>query len=199
MSQQGTAGSQARRPRIGYITPRISDHHGLAIWRGIVETAQARGVDVLSFVGGEVQHGEDAGRRANAIYDLVDLEHLDGLVVWGASLGYHAGPDATYDFCRRFQPLPLVSIGIALPGIPGVVLDSYGGTRAEMAHLIEVHGRRRLAFIRGPASHREASERYRSYCDALAVYGIPFDPDLVSPPYLWVHDERRRGHPPVPG
>ncbi len=58
--------------------------------------------------------------------------------------------------------------------------------RAAIAHLIEVHGRRRLAFIRGPLTHREAGERYRSYCDALAAYGIPFDPDLVSPPYLWV-------------
>ncbi|MCX6032732.1 MAG: substrate-binding domain-containing protein [Chloroflexi bacterium] len=184
---------RARRPRIGYITPRISDQHGLAIWSGVVETAQSRGVDVLCFAGGEVQHPEYAGRRGtekhavgNAIYDLVDRGSLDGLVVWGSSLGYYAGPDATYDFCRRFQPLPLVSIGVALPGIPGVVLDSYGGTRAAMAHLIEVHGRRRLAFIRGPAAHREARERYRSYCDTLAAYGIAFDPDLVSPPYLWV-------------
>ena len=174
--------------RIGYVTPRISDHHGLAIWRGIVEMAQARGVDVFGFVGGEVQDPHEAGRRANAIYDLVDRECLDGLIVWGASLGSSAGPSATYDFCQRFQPLPMVSIGISLPGIPGVVLDSYGGTRAAMAHLIEVHGRRRLAFIRGPSAHREASERYRSYCDTLAAYGIPLDPDLVSPPYPWVQE-----------
>lgn len=202
MSQAETASSLTRRRslvaggthavRIGYITPRISNQHGLAIWRGMVETAQVRGVDLLCFPGGEVQHPEDAGRPAgrhtarNAIYDLVDRESLDGLVVWGSSLGYYAGPEATFDFCRRFEPLPLVSIGVALPGIPGVVLDSYGGMRAAIAHLIEVHGRRRLAFIRGPLTHREAGERYRSYCDALAAYGIPFDPDLVSPPYLWV-------------
>jgi signal transduction histidine kinase/AraC-like DNA-binding protein/ActR/RegA family two-component response regulator len=43
-----------------------------------------------------------------------------------------------------------------------------------------------LAFIRGPAAHREARERYRSYCDTLTAFGLPFDPDLVSPPYLWV-------------
>ncbi len=186
MSQLERDRLQTRRLRVGYITPRISDQNGLAIWSGMVETAQVRGIDLLCFAGGEVQHPETLGLRANAIYDLVDRETLDGLVVWGASLGYYAGPEATYDFCRRFEPLPLVSIGVALPGIPGVVLDSYGGTRAAMAHLIEVHGRRRLAFIRGPAWHREARERYRSYCDTLAAYGIPFDPDLVSPPYLWV-------------
>ncbi|MDH7487139.1 MAG: substrate-binding domain-containing protein [Anaerolineae bacterium] len=194
MSQLRTSRAQVRRPRVGYITPRISDENGQAIWRGMVEAAQARGVDLLCFVGGEVQHPDDAtahakGSRAacNVVYELVDRNSLDGLVVWGSSLGYYAGPQATYDFCRRFQPLPLVSIGVSLPGIPGVVLDSYDGMRAAIAHLIEVHGRRRLAFIRGPAAHREARERYRSYCDTLAAYGIPFDPDLVSPPYLWVH------------
>ncbi len=186
MSQLKTQRPRARRLRVGYITPRISDHNGLAIWSGMLETARLHGVDVLCFAGGEVKHPEGAAGRANAIYDLVDRASLDGLVVWGSSLGYYAGPEATYEFCRQFEPLPLVSIGVALPGIPGVVLDSYGGERALMAHLIEVHGRRRLAFIRGPEGHREARERYRAYRDALAEYGLPFDPELVSPPYLWI-------------
>ncbi len=186
MSQLKTQRPRARRPRVGYITPRISDHNGLAIWSGMLETARLHGADVLCFAGGEVKHPEGAAGRANAIYDLVDRASLDGLVVWGSSLGYYAGPEATYEFCRQFGPLPLVSIGVALPGIPGVVLDSYGGERALMAHLIEVHGRRRLAFIRGPEGHREARERYRAYRDALAEYDLPFDPALVSPPYLWI-------------
>jgi signal transduction histidine kinase/DNA-binding LacI/PurR family transcriptional regulator/AraC-like DNA-binding protein len=186
MSQLKTHRPRARRPRVGYITPRISDHNGLAIWSGMLEAARLHGVDVLCFAGGEVEHPEGAAGRANAIYDLVDRASLDGLVVWGSSLGYYAGPEATYEFCRQFEPLPLVSIGVTLPGIPGVVLDSYGGERALMAHLIEVHGRRRLAFIRGPEGHREARERYRAYRDALAEYGLPFDPELVSPPYLWI-------------
>lgn len=153
----------------------------------MVETAQARDVDLLCFAGGEVEHPDAAGHsRANAIYDLVDREHLDGLVLWGSSLGYYAGPEATLAFCRRFRPLPMVSIGVALPGIPGIVLDSYGGMCAVLSHLIEIHGRRRLAFIRGPAQHREARERYRAYCDALAAHGLPFDPELVSPPFLWI-------------
>lgn len=146
MRHPETRRAAARRPRIGYITPRISDENGLAIWRGMVETAQTHGADLLCFVGGEVQHPEDVAqiatgqcRPCNAIYDLVDRESLDGLVVWGSSLGYYAGPEATLQFCQRFRPLPLVSIGVAMPGIPGIVLDSYGGMAAAIAHLIEVH------------------------------------------------------------
>jgi signal transduction histidine kinase/DNA-binding LacI/PurR family transcriptional regulator/AraC-like DNA-binding protein/ActR/RegA family two-component response regulator len=184
--------SLSRRLRIGYIMPRISMPHGLAIWLGMVEAAGLHGVDLLCFAGGEVYH-PDAARRlsgkqttANVLYDLVDRGELAGLVVWGSSLGYYTGPEATFEFCQRFQPLPMISIGVSMPGIPGIVLDSYGGMTAAINHLIEVHGCRRLAFIRGPVTHREARERYRAYCDTLAAHGIPFDPELVSPPYLWV-------------
>ncbi len=81
--------------------------------------------------------------------------------------------------------MPIVSIGLALDGIPGVLLDSYQGMRDAMAHLIETHGRRRLAFVRGPAGHRDAEERYRAYVEALQHYGLPFRPELVSPYHRW--------------
>ena len=122
---------------------------------------------------------------ANALYDLVDRGVLDGLVIWASSLGTYIGPDALLSFCRRFLPLPIISIGVALPGMPGIVLDSYGGMRAALTHLIEAHGCHRLAFIRGPVAHREAIERYRAYMDVLVEYGLPLDPDLVTPPYPW--------------
>lgn len=193
MSQLNNGNARSQRVRIGYITPRIADDNGQAIWRGLVEAAETFDVDLLCFAGGEVGHPEDVARRAvgersaaNVVYDLVDRERLDGLVIWGSSLGYYAGLEATQRFCLRYAPLPIVSIGVAMPGIPGIVLDSYGGIHAAITHLIAVHGRRRLVFIRGPATHREAQHRYRSYCDALAVHGIPLDPRLVSPPYLWV-------------
>ncbi len=91
------------RPCIGYITPRINTQHGLAILRGLMETAELRRVDLLCFAGGEVQHSEDAacsvgGKRTarNTIYDLVDRASLDGLVLRDSSLGYYAGLQATY-------------------------------------------------------------------------------------------------------
>jgi len=51
-----------------------------------------------------------------------------------------------------------------------------------IAHLIEFHGYRRLAFIQGPAGHCYAQERYHAYTDALEAYDIPFDPRLVTTP-----------------
>jgi signal transduction histidine kinase/AraC-like DNA-binding protein/DNA-binding response OmpR family regulator len=42
-----------------------------------------------------------------------------------------------------------------------------------------------LAFMRGPANHFFAQERYRAYTDVLEEYGIPFVQELVTPPLNW--------------
>jgi PAS domain S-box-containing protein len=52
--------------------------------------------------------------------------------------------------------------------------------REVLAHLLDVHGYRHLAFIRGPEGHREADERYRAYVETLAETGLPLDPTLVA-------------------
>jgi anti-anti-sigma regulatory factor len=82
----------------------------------------------------------------------------------------------------RYHPLPIVTLSKAVPGYPVVLVESEQGMRDAIAHLIEVHGIRRIAFIRGPEAHPLAEARYRAYLDALADYGIEVNADLVSSP-----------------
>lgn len=173
------------RPTVGYLAPGIYEDNSLAIWSGIVEVARAADVNVLCFAGNQLREPRDFSSQANAIFELVDTTRLDGLVIWTSSLSSYVGRDAIQRFCAQFRPLPIIAIGMTLPGIPGVLLDSYGGMRTLVTHLIADHGRRRLAYISGPAGHREAVERYRAYCDILAESGLPLDPALVTPPYPW--------------
>jgi DNA-binding LacI/PurR family transcriptional regulator/anti-anti-sigma regulatory factor len=119
---------------------------------------------------------------ANVAYDLVDPGIVDGLVSWASSVGRAMEHDQIVDFHRRYHPLPVVSIALPMERIPAVSVDSYRGMRDVITHLVEVHGYRRLAFIRGPETHYYAQERYRAYVDALDAYGIPLDPNLVTPP-----------------
>ena len=69
-----------------------------------------------------------------------------------------------------------------LPGVPSILIDNYRGMREVVDHLIGVHAYRRIAFLRGPLTHRGARERYRAYVESLEAHGIALDPDLVTPP-----------------
>ncbi|MFZ5919214.1 MAG: substrate-binding domain-containing protein [Chloroflexota bacterium] len=168
------------RLTIGYLTPRIGDAVSQALWTGILDAAQEQNVNLIAFVGETLRDAVDGSSPANIVYDLVNTRTVHGLISWASSLSGSPERDQLQSFFRRYHPLPMVSITLPMENIPSVLIDSYQGMRGLIAHLVEVHGCRRLAFIRGPEGHYYAQERYRAYADALAGYGIPFDPRLVT-------------------
>jgi DNA-binding LacI/PurR family transcriptional regulator len=52
-------------------------------------------------------------------------------------------------------------------------------TQQLVEHLIQVHGKRRILFLRGPLHQEDSVRREAGYKSALATNGIPFDEKLV--------------------
>jgi DNA-binding LacI/PurR family transcriptional regulator/anti-anti-sigma regulatory factor/putative methionine-R-sulfoxide reductase with GAF domain len=181
-----------RRRTIGYVAPAI---HGGSLdqWIGLVDAAQKHDVNLICFPGWSPHFPSGFQAQANILYDLVGAENVDGIVTWASTIGNYMTTDEIQALHERYRPLPMVSVGRVLKGIPGLLMDSYEGMREAVVHLIEVHGYRRLAFIRGPEGHFYAQERYRAYLEALGTYGIPFNPNLVTPPSMWGVDKGEEG------
>jgi DNA-binding LacI/PurR family transcriptional regulator/GAF domain-containing protein len=176
---------QRERTTIGLvITDTIEDWEQLP-WHGAEDAAREHDVNLLTFAGGALKAEYRFGVHANVIYDLVTPERLDGFVTAGGVSTY-VTPEVAQDFCERHH-LPVVTSEFAFPGFPGVLLDDYNSMRQVIAHLIEVHGCRRIAYIGTPSStHAGFRERYRAYVETLPAYGLSFDPNLV---YSWVRDQ----------
>ncbi len=77
------------------------------------------------------------------------------------------------------MPLPIISMGMVLPSFPSIRIDMRAGMHKLLSHLIEHHGRRKIAFIRGLEVSQDAEERYSSYLETLNQYGLAFNPGLV--------------------
>jgi DNA-binding LacI/PurR family transcriptional regulator len=152
------------------------------LWSGVVDAAEENGASLICFAGEILRDSEGLPSPANVAYDLAGAETLDGLVSWASSVGGALEHQKIASFHRRYLPLPMVSITLPMTGIPTVLIDSYRGMQDMIDHLIEVHGYRRLCFIRGLESHYYAQERYRAYVDALETHGISFDLQLVTTP-----------------
>ncbi|HEY4720589.1 MAG TPA: substrate-binding domain-containing protein, partial [Anaerolineae bacterium] len=177
--------SSPGRATLGFLAANIHIGAGRTVWPGIVDAAEKRGLNLICFPGGGLHVSEGFEAQRNVIYDLVDATWLAGLVSWSSTISVKLSPAEVVDFHQRFRPLPMVSLAQIIEGVPTLSIDSYHGMRAAIIHLIEAHGYRRLAFIRGPASHFYAQERYRAYADVLHEYGIPFVPELVTHPLNW--------------
>jgi GAF domain-containing protein len=105
---------------------------------------------------------------------------VDGIVV-DAEVGSRVSPEEFWMAVDHYRPLPLVSIGFVRQDIPHVAIDNEKGVKDVLAHLVGVHGCHRIAFVRGPETSVEAEERYGTYKEVLAQYGIPLDEALVAP------------------
>ncbi|HEY2948373.1 MAG TPA: substrate-binding domain-containing protein [Micromonosporaceae bacterium] len=188
-SGPGADGRRDRsRPVVGMLTQDLLELFAEQ-WLGAVDGARAQGCDLICFCGRALEAPGNL-KSANAIYDLVGPRSVDGLVVWSSTLGIVVGPERLERFCHRFAPLPIVSVEQPLGSAPLVVMENRQGMQTAVSHLIEVHGRRRIAFLRGPANHDGATDRYRGYLDALADHGLDERPELVStPPPTWVPEE----------
>ena len=169
-------------PTIGYLTPRINNDVSQALWSGVVDAAAEQGANLICFVGEDLLNSAGCASPANVAYELVSEEVVDGLVSWASSLGGSLEDAAVARFHFRYQPLPIVSITLPMQACPTVSIDSYQGMRQIITHLVEFHGYRRLAFVRGPERRYYAQERYRAYVDALRSYALDVDPRLVTTP-----------------
>lgn len=72
---------------------------------------------------------------------------------------------------HQTPPLPL--------SIPCVTVENKAASCKLVTHLIEAHGKQRIAFASGPADVEDAMWREMGYREALAAHDIPFDPQLV--------------------
>jgi DNA-binding LacI/PurR family transcriptional regulator len=171
-----------RRPTIGFLNKPIGNPVHNRQWLGSIDAARKYDANLILFPGDSLRIPNGFDAQANLLYDLIRDKQLDGLIILTGALDSYVTPQEMKAFVERFRPLPIVSIEVALEGIPSIMMDNYKAMRAVVAHLIEVHGYRKIAFIRGPAHHFGAQERYRAYTEALAEFGIPLDPNLVTPP-----------------
>ena len=173
------------RATLGFLLASLHTGASLVIWPSLLDAAERHDVNLICFPGGRLQAADSFEIQRNAIFDLANNQSLDGLITWSSSLGGVLGPAEIKAFHQRYQTLPMVSLAQFMEGMPTVSVDSYLGMRALLAHLIEEHGFRRLAFIRGPEEHYYAQERYRAYLDSLQALGLPLDPELVTRPLPW--------------
>ena len=63
--------------------------------------------------------------------------------------------------------------------IPSVTVENEEVTYQLVNHLIQVHGRRRIMFLRGPIHQEDSLRREMGYKSALQANGIPYDENLV--------------------
>jgi signal transduction histidine kinase/DNA-binding LacI/PurR family transcriptional regulator len=181
---QENSNQKNSRPTVGllidYARPVSAGGYQSILWAGIADALQEQDANLICFAGRALNEPYQFETQRNVVYNLVDREVVDVLIFCGG-LGNFVTVEEYQQFCAGFSPIPIVSIALPVAGMPTVLINNETGLRDGLVHLIETHGYRRIAFIRGVAGNQEAELRYQVYTDVLAEYDLLLDPNLVAP------------------
>ncbi|WP_410813931.1 LacI family DNA-binding transcriptional regulator [Micromonospora sp. 067-2] len=168
-----------RTDTIAILTDDLEGIFTNALMRGVEDAASAFDVSVLL----ANSYGDPEKERRH-LRRLVDRQ-VDGLIIMsGNRVRPRSGPAL---------PLPgvpyvfLYEYGAAEP-VPSVLPDDHGGAALAARHLIEI-GRRRIAFINGPASWEATSDRMKGFTATLRAAGMAIEPGFVQHATSWAPED----------
>jgi DNA-binding LacI/PurR family transcriptional regulator/serine phosphatase RsbU (regulator of sigma subunit) len=171
-----------RLDTIGVLIDILDEEYQNQLFSGAAAAARQHGARVVGFVGGALDGSERLrfGMYRNFIYDLATAESVDALLISAGTLVNAIGPERLATWCRRFEPLPLCTLSVPLPGIPCVSSDNAAGMRAAVTALLVQGGFTSIVCLRGPLENPEADARYDVYRSVLEQHGVPVLSELVA-------------------
>jgi len=155
----------------------------LDIWRGVVDFANANGIHLTAYIGTYQSDDNSVTSFLDTCFDTVsNSKGLDGVILFSGFLAQNVGLEKFHEYVKMLpEGIPAVSVSYSMPGVPTVLADGFGGIYGAVEHFIKEHGKKKIAFIKGPDGHSEAEERLAGYKKALEDNGIKYDERYVFP------------------
>jgi DNA-binding LacI/PurR family transcriptional regulator/signal transduction histidine kinase len=174
------AKKKQERKTIGVFISRVGRVWGLEFMAGVTDAAEAHGLNLIVFVGGKPTPIITPGhlQASYGLYDLARTEQIAGIILAG-DLGYGLTHREIKTFCEYYSRVPLVANALQVDGIPSLLADNVKGMRALIRHLMDEHGYKRIAFVRGPQHQVESEQRLLGYRQELTAHGVTYDENLV--------------------
>jgi DNA-binding LacI/PurR family transcriptional regulator/serine phosphatase RsbU (regulator of sigma subunit) len=157
----------------------LEDEYQNQVLAGADDAARDQGMNLICFPGGVLDSKQRFGQHRNFIYELATPRSVDALIVVAGTLANQVGPERLLAYCQRFQPLPMCTVSVPLPGIPSVTVDNASGLREAVTNLVTQRSLRSIAFISGPLANQESQLRHAVFRSVLEQFGVTWDPHLV--------------------
>lgn len=168
-----------REPVLGFLIDDLLSRYQVRLQMGLRRAARERGARLISFPGGRLTHRDGARFDGSFLFELAKSPAVDGIIVESSILATDVGEAAIRELGARLG-VPMVSIS-AVSGVPSVDADHRAGIEAAIRHVVTEHGRRRLAFIRGPSGNAHSALRERIFRQVVERMELPLDERLILP------------------
>ena len=166
-------GAATAEKRIGVMLLQVGDQLSMEILYGIEQSARSRGYKV------SLAYAEETPQPTTHDLSVLQSDQVAGIILFPLSnMSYDA------EIARlHASGMPLVLVDRYLQSLRTdyVVADNYGGAYRATEHLL-ILGHTRIGFVHNEIGNTKTSgvrDRLEGYRQALRVYGVPFDDQLI--------------------
>src|SRR5919108_5470031 len=170
----------SERKTIGVFASQVGRAWGTEFLAGVHAAAEEHDINLVYFIGGKLTPivTDDQTKLSFGIYDLAKPGYLNGLLLT-ADVAHGVSPDQLKTFSELYGSIPIVTQSVPIEGASMFIANNEEGMRAAVRHLVQEHGYKRIAFIRGIQGQIDAEQRFQAYQDELKAHNLRFDEDLV--------------------
>ena len=166
------------RIRIGFLVDDLDNYFTAQCCYGAEIAARELDADLYIIPGRYI--GRPDGRygtrdytyQYNSAFKLISERNIDILYVLVGTICSRADEDEMRNFVESLPKVPTVFLFSNYEGYNTVNFDNRSGIRAEVRHLYEKHNARRIGYVSGPVSNRDAVIRLEAFleiCDTLGI------------------------------
>lgn len=159
-----------RTNTIGLLLPSIGEDFFGQMMRGVETEVAGSGYDLL--IATQPETAPKAGKGLP-----LGRHNTDGMLIFTGNI-FESAVVPLYQ-----EQFPLVLLYQSPPdhlSIPYVTVENKNGTQKMIDHLIEVHGHKRIVFLRGPVDNEDSYWREKGYRESLRAHGILADESLIG-------------------
>lgn len=170
----------SERKTIGVFASQVGRAWGAQFLAGVTDAAEELNVNLVHFIGGKLSPipVNQSSKPSFGLYDLAKPDQFDGLLLT-SDVAHGLSEDDLNAFRSVYGRIPTVTQSVPFMGATMFIPDNVAGMRSLVRHLIEVHGYKRIAFIRGIPGQIDAEQRFEAYQEELKAHALRFDEELV--------------------
>lgn len=157
------------------------------LMRGIRNRMEESDVELHIFASYAIFNNDVFAKKEREVYTLPDINDYDGILIANNSEGDYENVREQIETFLQYGKCVL-SVEQPFEGIAVTGVDNYTEFYKLTEHMLTVHNAKTVNYLGGPEDNVENRERYRAFCDCMAVYGIPVEPERVLHMHFLHHD-----------
>jgi len=168
-----------KRRTIVFLVNDIDVSYSNLVYLMTKKAAEKYDCNLIVYEGRSFNNPSMADSQHQISYSFVDNTRLDGIIITSATIACFISDEEFVEFCKRYEGIPLVSLGIVVPHATSILVDNKPGMKSQVEHLIKDHGFKKIVYISGLPTNTDSVERLEAYCEALRENDIEIDDGLI--------------------